>query len=128
MSPMDCNSCPITRELDTLFSVSQVLAQSLDLQKTLSGVLQELHDRGGLSKGIVTLLNPESGELILRAVHNDTVQERRLEEVRYKMGEGIVGHILEIDQTVIVEHIANEPRFVGRLGVYDPDLPFIPRN
>src|ERR1022692_2346179 len=114
----DCKPCSINVELDTLFNVSQVLAQSHDLQKTLSGVLQELHDRGGLTKGIVTLLNPESGDLILQAVHNDTVQDRRLEEIRYKVGEGIVGHILEVDQTVIVQSIANEPRFVGRLGVY----------
>ena len=68
---MDCNACPITLELDALFNVSQVLAHSLDLQKTLCGVLDELQDRGGLRHGIVTLLNPESGELILRAVHDD---------------------------------------------------------
>jgi Nif-specific regulatory protein len=124
-SPFDCKSCPITQELDALFSVSQVLAHSLDLQKTLSGVLQELHERGGLTHGMVTLLNPESGELILRAVHNDTVQERKLEEIRYRAGEGVVGHILETGATVVVPRIANEPRFIGRLGVYDPELPFI---
>jgi len=115
----------MTQELDALFSVSQVLSHSLDLQKTLSGVLQELHDRGGLTHGMVTLLNPESGELILRAVHNDTVNGRTLEEVRYRAGEGVVGHILDTGETVVVERIANEPRFIGRLGVYDPNLPFI---
>ena len=124
-SIFDCKSCPITQELDALFSVSQVLAHSLDLQKTLSGVLQELHDRGGLTHGMVTLLDPESGELILRAVHDDMVQDRRLEEIRYRAGEGVIGHILETGTTVVVQRIANEPRFMGRLGVYDPELPFI---
>ncbi len=121
----DCNACPITQELDALFNVSRVLAHSLDLQKTLSGVLQELHDRGGLSHGMVTLLNPESGELILRAVHNDVVGDRNLHDVRYRSGEGVIGHILETGATVVIQRIADEPRFVGRLGLYDPALPFI---
>src|SRR5271165_6728670 len=124
-SAFDCKTCPITQELDALFSVSQVLAHSLDLQKTLSGVLQELHERGGLTHGMVTLLNPESGELILRAVHNDSVDGRKLEEIRYRAGEGVVGHILETGETVVVQRIANEPRFIGRLGVYDQELPFV---
>jgi Nif-specific regulatory protein len=122
---MDCNSCPITLELDTLFNVSQVLAHSLDLQRTLSGVLNELQDRGGLRHGIVTLLNPDSGELILRAVHDDPARNRKLDEVRYRSGEGIIGQILERNETVIVPRIADEPRFIGRLGVYDPEQPFV---
>jgi Nif-specific regulatory protein len=124
-SPIDCKTCPITQELDALFSVSQVLAHSLDLQRTLAGVLQELHQHGGLTHGMVTLLNPESGELILRAVYDDTFEEQKLQEIRYRTGEGVIGHILETGTTVIVPRIANEPRFIGRLGVYDVDLPFI---
>ena len=120
---MDCNTCPITNELSALFNVTQVLAHSLDLQHTLSGVLDELQDRGGLRHGIVTLLNPESGELILRAVHDDPVPDRKLEEVRYKSGEGIIGQILEQGETLIVPRIADEPRFVDRLGVYDSEQP-----
>jgi Nif-specific regulatory protein len=122
---MDCNLCPITLELDTLFNVSQVLAHSLDLQRTLCGVLNELQERGGLRHGIVTLLHPDSGELILRAVHDDPAQNRKLDDVRYRTGEGIIGQVLEKGETVIVPRIADEPRFIGRLGVYDPDKPFV---
>ncbi|WP_205678964.1 nif-specific transcriptional activator NifA [Aquisphaera insulae] len=122
---MDCKDCPITLELDTLFNVSQVLAHSLDLQRTLCGVLHELQDRGGLRRGMVTLLNPDSGELILRAVHDDSSRDRKLDDIRYRSGEGIIGLILEQAETVIVPRIADEPRFISRLGLYQPDLPFI---
>ena len=122
---MDCNACPVTLELDALFNVSQVLAHALDLQRTLCGVLDQLQDRGGLRHGIVTLLNPDTGELILRAVHNDPTQNRKLDDVRYRSGEGILGYILEHGQTVIVSRIADDPRFIDRLGIYDPEQPFV---
>ena len=121
----DCKACPINLELDALFNVSQVLAHSQDVQRTLRGVLKELQERGGLRHGIVTLLNPESGELILKAVHDDPNTDRKLDEVRYCNGEGIIGQILEKGETIIVRRIADEPRFLGRLKVYNPELPFI---
>jgi len=47
------------------------------------------------------------------------------EPVRYGPGEGLMGTILDAGCTIVVERIADEPRFLGRLGLYDPDLPFI---
>jgi len=121
----DCSTCPITVELNALFSVSQVLAHSLDVQRTLCKVLEELNDRGDMKHGIVTLLDPESGELILRAIHNDPAPDRKLDRIRYRSGEGIIGRILEGGETVVVARIADEPRFINHLGVYNPELPFI---
>ena len=121
----DCASCPITVERDMLFSVSQILAHSNDLRKTLSDVLQELENRVHLSRGIVTLLDPESGDLILVAMINPDGTVVKPEGIRYKSGEGILGQILECGETVVVDRIADEPRFIGRLGIYDPNLPFI---
>jgi len=121
----DCSTCPITVELNALFKVSQVLAHSLDVQRTLCKVLEELSDRGDMKHGIVTLLDPESGELILRAIHNDPAPDRKLDRVRYRSGEGILGCVLDSGEMVVVPRIADEPRFIDRLGVYNPELPFI---
>src|SRR5271166_4610304 len=87
----DCASCPITGERDMLFSVSQILAQSVDLRKTLCHVLQELENRVQLSRGIVTLLDPESGDLVLEAMINADGSVSKPSDVRYKSGEGILG-------------------------------------
>ena len=111
----------LAAELDTLFRVSQVLSQSLNLKETLQGVLLQMHEKGGLSNGMVSLVQPDKGEMLLSAVHGDTDAE----EVRYRSGEGVVGNILEVGRTVVVNRISDEPRFLGRLGLYDKNLPFI---
>lgn len=111
----------LAAELDTLFRVSQVLSQSLNLNETLQGVLLQIHEKGGLRNGMVSLVQPDKGEMLLSAVHGET----NVDEVRYRSGEGIVGSILEEGRTVVVKRISDEPRFLGRLGLYDKDLPFI---
>ncbi|MGD8938751.1 MAG: GAF domain-containing protein, partial [Gammaproteobacteria bacterium] len=111
----------LAAELDTLFRVSQVLSQSLNLTETLQGVLLQMHENGGLRNGMVSLVQPDKSEMLLSAVHGDT----EVAEVRYRSGEGVVGSILAEGRTVVVNRISDEPRFLGRLGLYDKDLAFI---
>lgn len=113
----------VEAELEALFRVSQVLSRSLHLQKTLQEVLKLLNDDGHLSSGMVSLLNEKSGELIVTALHNHNLQA--IERTRYGEGEGLVGSIMKMAQPLIVDKIADEPRFLDRLGIYDPHLPFI---
>jgi len=112
----------IEAELEALFHVGQVLSRSLNLQETLQAVLQVLHDWAGMHHGMVALRN-DNGELAVSAVY---CADRRLPEmIRYRSGEGIIGHILECGELIVLERIAAEPRFLDRLGLYDPELPFI---
>jgi len=108
-------------EMDTLFRVSQVLSQSLNLHETLQGVLLQMHESGDLYNGMVSLLVPEKGEMILSAVHSDTERP----EIRYRLGEGVVGHIMQEGRTIVINRISDEPRFLGRLGLYAEDMAFI---
>ena len=114
----------IESELDTLYKVSHVLSRSLDPNETLKDVLKLLHDNGGMRGGMVTLADPESGELLLNAIYCER-DDIKPEAVRYRSGEGIVGAILAHDRTVVVRRIADEPRFLDKLGLYDLELPFI---
>ena len=110
-------------ELDTLYRVSQVLGRSLNLRETMQGVLKVLHEQGSLSNGMVSLVDNETGELMVSALHGD--RPRAIDTVRYRPGEGIVGTILARAEPLIVRRISDEPRFLDRLGLYNPDLPFI---
>jgi len=110
-------------KLEILYQVSQVLSRSLNMQETLSKVLKLLHDKGRLRHGMVSLLNEETNELQVIALHGHT--SSLIETVRYRSGEGVIGDIMNQAEPVVVPRISDEPRFLGRLGVYDVDLPFI---
>ncbi len=110
-------------ELSTLYKVSKVLSRSLQLQETLNEVLKLLEDCGRLARGMVSLFDEDSGELILIALHYDDVTT--YDSVRYRSGEGIIGSILQSGESLVVKRISEESRFLDRLGIYDPELPFI---
>ncbi|MFZ3017881.1 MAG: nif-specific transcriptional activator NifA [Gallionella sp.] len=110
-------------ELETLYQVSRVLSHSLNFKQTLDGVLNALHEGMALERGMVSLIDPASGELQVSLVYgvSDTVTE----EVSYLPGEGVVGSILKTGNSIAVERIADEPRFLSRLGIYNPMGAFV---
>jgi Nif-specific regulatory protein len=110
-------------ELATLFGVSQILSQPFPLAETLAQVLQVLHDHGELLRGTVSLVDPDSGTLLVSAIHGQSLLDG--EPVRYLPGEGLLGMVLERGEQVVLPCIADEPRFLNRLRLYDRELPFI---
>ncbi len=110
--------------LETLYAVSQVLSRSLDLGQTLQEVLRVMDESGGLARGMVSLSESAgSRELTVSAVHGAGAV--RTAAVRYQPGEGVVGMIMERGRTVLLDRVADERRFLGRLGLFEPELPFI---
>jgi len=111
-------------QLAALYEVSTVLSRSLDLRQTLREVLRVLHERGRLCYGLVSLLDEESGELLISALYNKEDADP-FEPVSYRPGEGVIGRILEKNQPWILPRVGDEPRFLDRLNLYQSDLPFI---
>ncbi|MBK1680842.1 nif-specific transcriptional activator NifA [Rhodocyclus tenuis] len=109
-------------QLDALYRVSQILSRSLDYRRTLQQVLEALDDHAGLTRGSVSVVDPQSGDLFVNSVHGVDVSGA---PVRYQSGEGILGLILENDQTIALSSVDSDPRFLNRLGIYDTALPFI---
>ena len=113
-------------QLAALFEVSRVLSRSLDLRQTLREVLGVLHERASLRHGLVSLLDEERGELLISALHGQDAQDAEpFEAVSYRPGEGVIGQILTANQPWILPRLGDEPRFLDRLNLYDPDRPFI---
>ena len=114
----------IESELNTLYLISQVLNSTHDLQTKLQAVLEILHKRSGMRSGMITLKEIENDGMTVCAVYTDGAGQPT-KPVRYNPGEGLIGAILDAGSTIVVEKVANEPRFLGRLGLYDSELPFI---
>ncbi len=108
---------------EMLFRVSQVLSRSLDFHQTLREVLRALEIIGHLSRGMVSVVDPDAGDLTVLAVHG--LDSEVYAPVRYQPGEGLIGMILEGGRTVAIARLGDEPRFLNRLGLYDKELPFI---
>ncbi|KJV05102.1 nif-specific transcriptional activator NifA [Methylocucumis oryzae] len=114
----------VEAELDTLYLISQVLNSTHDLHAKLQAVLEILHKRSGMRSGMITIKEIESDSLVVSAVHADAVVNFK-QPVRYHPGEGVMGAVLDAGSTIVVEKISEEPRFLGRTGLYEAELPFI---
>ncbi|MFZ4539962.1 nif-specific transcriptional activator NifA [Propionivibrio sp.] len=107
--------------LAALYAVSRVLSRSLAFNESLRDVLRILHDEAGLTCGMIGIVDPNSGNLAAHLLHHQSA----VSDVQYEPGEGILGLMLEKPRTMMFTRIADEPRFLNRLEIYQPELPFI---
>ena len=109
--------------LAALYAVSRALSRSLDFNETLREVLRVLHDEAGLTRGLIGVVDPESGKLNIRTIYSP--DQPIVDDSQYGPGEGIIGLILEKPRTIKLVRVADEPRFLNRQPVYSAELPFI---
>jgi Nif-specific regulatory protein len=106
-------------ELTALYEISKALAWSLDLKSTASKILEILSSILGMRRGTLTLLNPETGELVIETAHGLSPEE--IARGRFKPGEGITGKVLETGEAIVIPDIGKEPLFLNRTGARSLD-------
>ena len=109
--------------LAALYAVSRVLSRSLAFKETLRDVLRVLHDEAGLTHGLISVVDPETGNLTAHTLY--TPDGVNVTDTQYGPGEGIIGLVLEKPRTIKLARAADDPHFLNRQGVYQPELPFI---
>ncbi|MGC8660455.1 MAG: nif-specific transcriptional activator NifA [Desulfomonilaceae bacterium] len=110
----DPNTKREVQELRLLFEISQILDQSIDLGEAVGPVLEAIARRMGMMRGTLTLLNRQSGEIMIETAHG--LSEAQMERGRYRPGEGITGQVVKTGKPAIVPHISDEPLFLDRTG------------
>jgi Nif-specific regulatory protein len=103
------NSTRETRRLATLLDVSQALSGMMNLKAALHRVLEILGRHHGARRGMVTLAD-ENGELYIEAA--DGIENPQ--KIRYRVGEGITGRVVESSRPVVVPRVSKEPDFLHR--------------
>ena len=102
------------RELTALYEVARLVASSLDLEATITAILGALAEHLEMERGTLTLLDPENGQLAVRASHGLTRGE--MKRGLYKVGEGITGRVYASGAPFVVPDITKEPLFLDRTG------------
>ena len=100
-------------ELATLHAVAKVMAQPRDLRDQLEAVLQELSSRLGMQRGMISLIDRESGEVWLDAAQGIEIEGM---EITYQPGEGITGKVAQTGRPMAVANLGSEAHFLDRTG------------
>jgi Nif-specific regulatory protein len=102
------------RILSALLEVSKVLSSSFDLEKNLFRTMHVLGEFLEMERGSVFLLDHNTKELRIVAAHGLTKDQ--IEKGKYKIGEGIVGRVLERGSPMIIPDVGEEPLFLNKTG------------
>src|SRR5258708_11316401 len=107
-----------SRRLSTLLDVSQALSGTLNMRSALHRVLEILAKHPGALRSMVTLLQ-DNGDLQVEASDGLDAQAHA---VRYRIGEGIIGRVVESGKPIVVPRVSKEPTFLSRASKR-PQLP-----
>ena len=99
-------------ELTALYEISKALASSLDIKDTSVRILSILAKELGMRHGTLTLLDPDTKELVIRAAHGLTQEE--MARGRFKIGEGVTGRVFERGEPMIIPDVGREALFLDR--------------
>ncbi len=102
------------RQLSDLLEVSQTLGATLNLRAALQRVLAILEESHGTLSGLIVLREGEE-ELSVEAASGAGAASQR---TRYRLGEGIVGRVVQSGRPIVVPQVSREPLFLDRSGVF----------
>ena len=103
------------QQLEALHQVAVELAGPGDLDSGLRATLKILSRILGMKRGVVSIFRRDLNEvhtLIARGLDS-----KKMEPVRYRLGEGITGRVVETGRPVAVPRLDREPLFLDRSGV-----------
>ena len=107
-----------SRRLSTLLDVSHALSGTLNLRSALHRVLEVLAKHHGSVRSLV-VIQKEHNELHVEA--SDGLDPPS-HTVRYRVGEGIIGKVVESSRPIVVPRVSKEPSFLSRASKR-PELP-----
>jgi Nif-specific regulatory protein len=114
-------------EITLLYEISEALNEHLELKKSLYKVLDILSNSLNMVRGTVTILNPVRNEINIEVAHG--ISKSAVEKVKYKLGEGITGRVIQTGKAVSISKISEEPHFLNRTATrkikLDQELSFI---
>jgi len=101
-------------ELTVLFEISKILDKSEDLKKIISPILDSLAAHSPMIRGAITLLNRETGEILIESAYGLTKNQKK--RGRYQIGEGITGQVFKNGNPIIIADINKDKTLINKTG------------
>jgi Nif-specific regulatory protein len=99
-------------EFELLFDIACTFDKHVELRAALGPLLSLLELRAGLYRGMVTLLDRATGLLKIEEAAGLTAEEK--ERGMYRLGEGLVGRVIESGLPLTAPDISQETHFLNR--------------
>ncbi|MBW2355819.1 MAG: nif-specific transcriptional activator NifA [Deltaproteobacteria bacterium] len=125
MTPRLAPTAKSIEDVTLLYTISQALSETLDLKKSLYKVLEILASFKHMVRGTITILDPVRNEINIEVAHG--LPRMTVQSVKYKLGEGIIGEVIQSGHALAIPRISREPRFLDRTrrSKEDRELSFI---
>ncbi len=100
-------------DLEVLRELARILATPLDLREQLEQVLRKMSELTGMDRGMISILDRDSGEAVLDVAHGVDVEGL---DITYKPGEGITGQVAQTGKPMVIANLGKEEHFLDRTG------------
>ena len=101
--------------LAALYRVSQSLGRSLNLDEVLNQVMDAIIELTGAERGFLTIIDPTTGELHLRAARNMDGENLHSEDM--EVSRTVIRSVIDTEEGVVTTDAQTDPRFAGQESV-----------
>lgn len=101
--------------LAALYRVSQSLGTTLNLDEVLPQVMDAIIELTGAERGFLTLIDPATGKLQLRAARN--MERETLQSEDMEISRTVIQSVLDTEAGVVTTDAQTDPRFAGQQSV-----------
>ena len=104
------------RELEVLYSISQMLNESSELESIITPILKAVSEHLPMSRGAITLLNRDTHQIMIESSYGLSAQQKS--RGTYRIGEGITGQVVKTGKPVIIPDVSKEKHFANKTGMH----------
>ena len=101
------------QQLEVLHSIAKAVAEPIHLKEQLEKVLEILKTRSAMERGMISILDRETGEASLDVACGVDIEGM---DISYKPGEGITGQVAQTGRPMAIANLGNDSLFLDRTG------------
>jgi Nif-specific regulatory protein len=99
-------------EMTLLFDISQRLIQSKQLKNDLNTIIRMVAEYLDAERCFLTIFNRENSQIYIEAAYGLSTSQQA--KGKYKLGEGIIGKVVEMSRPVVIEKISKSSLFLNK--------------